>query len=116
MKFSGRPISVPMGYGAKKYINNNQYSNIDRIEGRSVYFEDGVCRDFDLIIYCTGFRPVANKFFNEEKIEGFQSTENKGVFYLGLESQRNFKSRFLRGIREDSLILADLISSQTRLD
>ncbi|EQC43886.1 NAD(P)-binding domain-containing protein [Bacteriovorax sp. Seq25_V] len=110
---SNKKMIVPMGYGAKKYVKN-RFPNIAKISEKRVFFSNGDSRDFDLIIYCTGFRSVASKILGEDKIINFESQKNEGVFYLGLEGLRNFKSRFLRGIREDAIALASIIEKKVK--
>ena len=41
--------------------------------------------------------------------DDFESSAIDGLFYLGRGTQRSFTSRFIRGIREDALVLAQVI-------
>jgi cation diffusion facilitator CzcD-associated flavoprotein CzcO len=54
---SGR-ILDRMGHGAIRYR-----PNIERFEGRTVHFVDGHAEDFDVIVYCTGYK-VTFPFFD----------------------------------------------------
>ena len=40
-----------------------------------------------------------------------QSTNMPGVYFIGLDGLKNFRSRYLRGIRNDARFLADIIQA-----
>jgi putative flavoprotein involved in K+ transport len=101
-----REVEVPMHHNAKKIIDEKVkiVGNITRIENKKIYFDDGSAESIDAVIFATGFHPPKIELKND-----FESKSTDGLFYLGRGSQRTFTSRFLRGIREDAIILANLI-------
>lgn len=101
-----RELEIPMDHSVKKIIDERVkiVPDISRIENGSVIFIDGTRETVDAIIFATGFAPPKAALKDD-----FESRDNPNYFYLGLNSQRTFTSRFLRGIREDAKILAQLI-------
>jgi len=97
---------VPMDYSVKTIINQKVVvlPDIDRIEGKTVLFKNGEKRQIDAILFATGFssQQVILK-------DDFESAEMSHLFYLGRNTQRTFASRFIRGIREDAIILGKRI-------
>ena len=97
--------------------------DIRRFERNAVLFLDGRKEAFDLVIYTTGFRPMLDHLTGLVSIDSktgqpplmdMESTEVAGLFFLGLDNQRNFRSRILRGIREDAGYVADKIAASTK--
>lgn len=96
---------------------------IRRIHSGLVEFEDGQSIRAGLVINATGYRPnlpqVANGYENLDA-DGlpwcidWESASSPGLFYLGLDNRRNFRSRTLRGIRRDSVVLAKVIADRLR--
>lgn len=93
-----------------------------RIE-KGVVFFDGEKAEFDVIVYATGYKPSLNTVRGvhpeitgepEYQIANFQSTFAKGLFFIGLDNLRNFRSRYLRGLTSDSLLLAKEIRKYLR--
>ena len=82
----------------------------------SVVFADGRTLEPASVIFATGFRPALrhleplglrlNAETGSPELSGFESSEASGLFFLGLDGQRNFQSRFIRGIRQDAPLLA----------
>lgn len=70
----------------------------------------------DAVLYATGYRPVLahlsplglspHATTGAPQTNAFQSIEQPGLYFLGLDHMRNFQSRFLRGIRNDAELLA----------
>lgn len=94
---------------------------IERLHERSIRFAGGAERDFDLIIWCTGFRPALahlNGLVNVDPrtgtppVKAFESVEAPGLYFIGVDQLRDFTSRMLRGIRRDAASLADLLAAQ----
>lgn len=91
------------------------FPDIEKIVGRDVYFVDKQKSEFDLIIFATGFAPVLSHIDEGDckqllkKGSGFESNIYQNLFFLGIDNQVNFRSRYLRGIREDASVLAKLI-------
>jgi hypothetical protein len=45
-------------------------------------------------------------------LQDFESANVPGLFFMGLDRLRNFRSRFLRGIREDAPLLANQLAQR----
>jgi putative flavoprotein involved in K+ transport len=88
------------------------YEDIKSINSNLVTFSDGKVVSFDAVIFATGFKEVFGHLSKNVKIEKFQSVSQPGLYFLGFEGQVNFKSRFLRGIRNDSLMLAKILNEK----
>jgi hypothetical protein len=112
--------SVMPGGRARHLIRSGQvktFPDIARFENRRVVFTDGSALEPDAVLYATGFRPALahlaslNLALDEDTgrpaLRGFESADLPGLFFLGLDRLRNFRSRFIRGIREDAPLLAD---------
>jgi putative flavoprotein involved in K+ transport len=123
-KARGFPPVMPGG-AARRLIASGRvhvFPNIARLEGRRVDFVDGRCWEPHALIYATGFRPalahldplglVLDEHTGRPRLCGFESEDRPGLFFVGLDQLRNFRSRFLRGIREDAPLLAAQISSR----
>lgn len=120
-----RPLNLKplMRRGAQKSLLDTgevkTHPDIAQIHANSVEFKDGTRESYDLILYATGYRPVLkhlDHFFEGEnpKVKDVESVAVKNLFLLGFENARTFRSQFLRGIREDSRYLADVL--QDRLE
>jgi putative flavoprotein involved in K+ transport len=119
---AARPPEVPMESGGPRSLicagRVQLRPAIERIRGRRVDFADGGTAEFDVILFATGFRPALG-FLREAlprlaadgrpSLRGMESADGSGIFFLGLDCVRSFRSRFLRGIREDAPILAAAI-------
>jgi hypothetical protein len=97
--------------------------DIVRIGESDVTFRDGACASFDLIVFCTGYRPALTHLSELVTLDartglpplrGFESAERPGLFFLGTDRLRSFRSRYLRGIREDAVALADTLARRRR--
>jgi putative flavoprotein involved in K+ transport len=86
----------------------------------TVQFDDGAEEPFDVVLFATGFRPALDHLrgvldFDREGLPALQqmeSTTARGLYFLGLNNQRDFRSRYLRGIREDARVLATQIQQR----
>lgn len=98
------------------------FGKIERIEDDTVLFDDGRALKPNLIIDATGFAPTL-KYLEPLALETdpayglpntreMESSSVPGLYFIGFEMLRNFQSRFLRGIREDALVLAGKIAEQ----
>lgn len=91
------------------------FGDVKTVSDRFVTFQNGEVEEFDAIILTTGFRPAFNlikgikPFETNELINSFEHPNQKNLFFLGLDQQYNFRSRFLRGMREDARLLANLL-------
>ena len=89
--------------------------NLERFVDDKVRFQNGFEEKFDLIIYATGYRAALDHLKgvlgnDEPELNGMESRTVPGLFFLGLDGLRTFRSRFLRGIRRDSLALAEVVA------
>lgn len=89
--------------------------NIERFLEDRVRFQNGFEERFDLVIYATGYRAALDHLrgilgHEEPELQGMESAREPGLFFLGLDGLRTFRSRFLRGIRRDSLALAEIVA------
>ena len=113
---------VPMeAADGKDLINSGRVislKNIKEIGENEVHFENGHSEDFDMIIYATGFKACLGHFKNKkieneiDLVDSFESRYFKNLFFIGLHNQRNFRSRFIRGIKDDVVELAKIIRSR----
>jgi NADH dehydrogenase FAD-containing subunit len=81
----------------------------------SLQFKNGHREKFTAILWATGFS--ARKLPQQNGREllapvGNFSGAQSGLYFIGFDQVRTFRSRFLRGIREDALILAREIHSR----
>ena len=99
------------------------HPDIARIGESDVTFTDGTTARFDLIVFCTGYRPALAHLSDLVTLDartglpplrGFESAERPGLFFLGTDRLRSFRSRYLRGIREDAVALADALARRQR--
>ena len=89
-----------------------------------ITIENGSCIDIngkswkvDMIIFATGFQPKldylpANLRLNPQGVpfsKNMMVKTTEGLYLLGFDGIRTFRSRFLRGIREDGPLLAKII-------
>lgn len=108
------------GGESQRLINSGQvitFPNIQSFEGHQVVFEDGRKERFDLVIFATGYRPalthlkpILGETSGEPALKNMESVRCPGLFFLGVDQQRTYRSRFLRGIVEDSRLLAELVA------
>ncbi|QMU62517.1 MAG: FAD-dependent oxidoreductase [Gammaproteobacteria bacterium] len=99
------------------------HSNIVGIRDRHVVFEDGASDKFDLIIYATGYKPSLAYLkdivrFEDDGdmpiIKDMHCSDIENIFFIGLDQIYNFRSRYLRGIRKDAVVLANDINVALR--
>ncbi len=94
------------------------YPDVRCFKEKTVVFEDGRERSFDLVIYATGYRPALGHLEGLvglcekglPRLQGFEAADLPGMFFLGLVGLRSFRSQYLRGIREDAAELADVLA------
>ncbi|MBX3206643.1 MAG: NAD(P)-binding domain-containing protein [Labilithrix sp.] len=96
--------------------------DITRFDGDEIVFADGSREAFDLVIYATGFRPALGHLSellpagheHGPPVREMESASVPGLFFLGLDKLKTFRSRYLRGIREDARALAVLLERRLR--
>ena len=119
--------SVMPGGRARRLIESGRvqtFPDIARFEERRVTFHDGQSLQPEAVLYATGFRPAlahlaALDLALDDRTgcparRGFESAAVPGLFFLGLDHLRNFRSRFIRGIREDAPLLAEELAARLR--
>ena len=91
------------------------FPNISRFEKNAVVFEDGRRESFDLVIFATGYQAAIDHLPIDAKgswLKEMESTAMPGLFFLGVDGQRTYRSRFLRGLVEDSSVLAEKVAKR----
>ena len=119
-------VRMPGG-PARKMIKSGRvktFPSIAAFEPDAVVFANGQRLRPALVIYATGFRPALAHLaplglaISEEssrpRLHHLQSVEVPGLYFIGLDHARNFRSRFLRGIREDAPFLANRLQREVR--
>lgn len=121
-----RKHSYPLMAGgeSRRLVESGQvitFPNIARFNAHTVAFEDGREERFDLVIFATGYRAAMGHLEsllgpqpNEPKIRNMESIQCPNLFFLGVDQQRTYRSRFLRGIVEDSRLLAELVARRAQ--
>ena len=128
-KVAADPFSLddtfpPMEGGREKAILDaglvRQVPDIARFHADEVELVDNTRERFDLVIYTTGFLPALDYLGKVAPIDPStglpplhrgESIDVPGLYFLGMDKQRSFRSRYLRGIREDAVYLADDIAA-----
>ena len=88
------------------------HTDIQSLNGKKVIFADGHTESFDALLLATGFRPSFKKISGIPEFETsqlrnqFEHPTLDHLYFLGIHEQFNYRSRFLRGMREDALRLA----------
>ncbi|KFN51262.1 hypothetical protein P873_03075 [Arenimonas composti TR7-09 = DSM 18010] len=97
-----------------------RYPPIRALREGVVEFEDGSTLEAGMVVHATGYRPGLPELPIDTDADGlprcydWESTRTPGVFFLGLDNRRNYRSRTLRGIRSDCRALARTL--QARID
>jgi len=77
-------------------------------------FVDGTQLEVDAVVFCTGYRYTVSQLKpllpeGPIEIKNFESVTRPGLFFLGMDCLRTYRSRFLRGIRSDARRLAPIL-------
>jgi putative flavoprotein involved in K+ transport len=121
-------FDVPMeGGAARRLIRSGTvktFPDVNRFQGASILFKDGTRLKPAAVVYATGFRPALDHLHELlvtvpdrrrlPPLNGMESVVVPGLFFLGLEHQRNMQSQYLRGIRKDAALLAGELSGLLR--
>lgn len=91
-----------------------QVDGVRSIHEGQVELLDGSRRPCDLVVFATGYRPALGFLqglvpldgAGLPRLDGMQSADVPGLYFLGLENQRNFLSQYLRGLCADAPVLA----------
>jgi hypothetical protein len=88
---------------------------IESIRDGAIHCRGGAAHRADLLLLATGYRPTLN-FLGDQlpldaerglpTLRGFEAVELPGLYVLGFDNVRNFRSRYLRGLRQDARVLA----------
>jgi hypothetical protein len=119
-------LDVRMSGGrTKKLIQSGAiatFSAIARFEKDSVVFTNGERLAPGVVLYATGFAPALRHLAELNLMlcsatgtpltRQMESVSVPNLFFLGFEMLRNFQSRFLRGIRNDAVALAEIIQKR----
>ncbi len=107
------------GGESRRLVKSGQVKTLPDIasfQEDSITFVDGQQQRYDLVIFATGYRPAIRHLaplLNPEQplqLKNMESEQAPGLFFLGVDQQRTYRSRFLRGIVEDSRYLAELVA------
>lgn len=117
-------VKMPGGR-AKKLVQRGvvkTYPSIRRFETDVVVLEDGTEMTPSAVLYATGYQPALDHLRgllpelsapgSLPAIHEMESVTEPGLFFLGLANQRNFQSRYIRGIRRDAVVLAEQLKSR----
>ena len=117
-------VKMPGGR-AKKLVQRGvvkTYPAIRHFEFDAVVLEDGTEITPAAVLYATGYQPALDhlhELLPELRVSGsmpaiheMESVTEPGLFFLGLANQRNFQSRYIRGIRRDAVVLAEQLKSR----
>jgi len=93
------------------------YPEIANFEQNRVNFVDGQQCELDAVVWATGYRYTSAHLRHllgegAPTVEKMESTQIPGLFFLGLDQQRTYRSRFLRGIRADARILGRILEER----
>lgn len=93
------------------------HPNVKEIGDTHVEFIDGATKQFDVILFATGYQaalghlwPILNG--QKPKVSKLECKEVKNLFLMGYEHSRNFRSQFLRGIRDDARYLGEILGER----
>ncbi|SBU92194.1 putative flavoprotein involved in K+ transport [Streptomyces sp. Ncost-T6T-1] len=93
-----------------------------RFTSDGVLWADGTKEDVDAVVFATGYRPVFGYLTGAGALDaagspvhrGGLSTTVKGLGFVGMEFQRSFSSKTLRGVGRDAAWLLDRLSAARR--
>lgn len=122
---AARGFDVRMPGGRPRQLIENRtvrlFPAIASIERNEILFASGQRLQPDVILFATGFRPALAHLrqlhlsidpgTGRPPTREMESTEDPGLYFLGLDRVRNFQSRFIRGIRRDAVVLAERLAA-----
>ncbi|MFF2236284.1 flavin-containing monooxygenase [Streptomyces anulatus] len=93
-----------------------------RFTSDGVLWANGTKEDVDAVVFATGYRPVFGYLTGSGALDaegapvhrGGLSTTVKGLGFVGMEFQRSFSSKTLRGVGRDAAWLLDRLSAARR--
>ena len=87
------------------------FPNVHRISGKTVTFADQSSSSFDAVIFATGYRPELRHLAGlgqqaaPVSDQAIARLEQEHIFLLGIDNLYNFRSRYIRGIRQDARVV-----------
>lgn len=118
-----RNSNPPMAGGpARRLICSGQvrlFPAISRFEEREAVFVDGRVQELDAVLFATGYAYTVSHLAKvlpqgSLRIHQMESSHVPGLLFLGLDQQKTYRSRFLRGIRADALELGRVLEDRLR--
>lgn len=90
---------------------------IEHISGSQISFVNGQNGRFDGMVWATGYRYTVNHLHDllpdgPIQLSEMESLAVPGLYFLGLDQQRSYRSRFLRGIRSDARRLGQILATR----
>lgn len=90
---------------------------IDQFCGSSIRFVNGQDARFDAVVWATGYRYTLDHLREllpdgPVQLSEMEALAVPGLYFLGLDQQRTYRSRFLRGIRSDARRLGQILASR----
>ena len=124
-EFAARDSGHPMQGGrAKELIESGRIAtrpDVASFEEDTVFFVGGEHDVFDAVLWATGYRPALDHLdglvrrdaeSGLPRMHEMESVDAPGLFFLGLDQQKDFTSRMLRGIRRDARALAARLTAR----
>ncbi|MBX3172365.1 MAG: NAD(P)-binding domain-containing protein [Candidatus Eremiobacteraeota bacterium] len=114
----------PMAGGeTRRLIDSGEvpvFPAIEHFSGPFIRFVNGREERFDGVVWATGYRYTLGHLSailpeGEVQLLEMESLVSPGLFFLGLDQQRSYRSRFLRGIRSDARRLAQILDERLAL-
>lgn len=111
----------PMAGGeTRRLIESGEVPTFPAIEyfsGDQICFVNGHESRFDGVVWATGYRYTLSHLGGlvpegEVQLHEMESLASPGLYFLGLDQQRSYRSRFLRGIRSDARRLAQILDER----
>lgn len=102
----------------KRILKGNHIKKIGPILDikNNLFYHNKGSEQFDLVLFATGWKCNLNhlpsELLNDDGrpiLDEFQSIPWPGFFFLGIDDQVSYRSRFIRGIRNDANVLARTI-------
>ena len=117
-KYFGSSKRHMAGGKIKRILKSKRITNIGPILDikKDLFYHSKGSEHFDLVLFATGWKcnlsHLPAKLLNKDGqplIHGFQSKLWPGFFFLGIDNLISYRSRFIRGIRNDAKDLAKII-------
>ena len=123
-KKKGSSVRNMQGGKTRKMFTRGLIRNLGPVLGakrQTIFFQD-TKEDFDVIILATGWKASLN-FLPKEMLsskgeplcQDMQSLVWPNFFFIGFDNLRSYRSRFLRGIRDDAVALAIKIGTEKNI-